>query len=139
MNNLFIFLCIILWGVGTFLNRLSVERMPSSLMQVVVAIGYVLFIPIAIKLGEYTNPGYKWSLYSVLLTLLATAISISANIFLYLSLKGNNNSGASTMLISLYPTVTMILSVIFLHEQLTYNKIIGVIMMVIGAIFLSWH
>ena len=138
-NNLLIFLCIILWGLSTFLNRLSVERMSPVLMQVIVAGVFICFIPVALKIANIGNPlTYKWSGYSVCLTILATIISITANISLYLSLKGNNHSGSSSMLIALYPVVTLVLSVIFLGEQLPFLKILGIIAMIVGTVLLSW-
>lgn len=136
--NIFIFLCIILWGTSTFLNRLSVERMSPFLMQMVAAVVFVIYVPICLKVTHIGNPlTYKWSAYSVCLTITATIISILANIFLYQSLKGSQTTGSSTMLISLYPVVTLLLSAFFLHEQFTITKIIGVMAMVAGAILLS--
>lgn len=139
MGNIFIFLCIIMWGTSTFLNRLSVERVSPILLQSIVGITYMFFIPIAFKLAGVGNPiTYKWSYYSVALTATATICSILANIMLYMSLKGSNTTGSSTMLISLYPIVTLFLSAIFLNEQFTPIKIFGITIMVLGAILLGW-
>lgn len=138
MSNLLVVLCIVLWGVSTFLNRLSVERMPPLLMQVIVGSVFFFYIPVALKLTGVNNPlHYKWSLYSVILTIIATMCSIAANILLYTSLKGNDHTGTSTMMIALYPIVTLILSVVLLHEHFTPVKIAGVIVMVAGAIMLN--
>lgn len=139
MANLLILLCIIMWGLSTFLNRLSVERVSPILLQAIVGVTYTFFIPIAFRLAGVGNPlTYKWSYYSVGLTATATACSILANIMLYMSLKGSNTTGASVMLISLYPIVTLFLSAVFLNEQFTPTKIVGIIIMVLGAILLGW-
>lgn len=128
-----------MWGISTFLNRLSVERISPILLQSIVGMAYVFFIPIALRLAGVSNPlNYKWSYYSVALTATATMLSIGANIILYMSLKGSATTGSSTMLISLYPIVTLLLSVLFLNEHFTPLKILGVIAMVLGAILLSW-
>lgn len=138
MNNIVIVLCIILWGVSTFLNRLSVERLPPLLMQVVVGFVFICYIPLALRLSGISNPlTYKWSAYSVALTVFATILSMSANILLYSSLKGSEHTGTSTMMASLYPVVTLFLSAIILNEQFTAFKIVGIIMMVVGAFFLG--
>ncbi len=127
-----------MWGTSTFLNRLSVERVSPFLLQVIVGITYTCYIPIALKLSGINNPiSYKWSMYSVILTGSATICSIIANIILYMTLKGSNTTGSSTMIISLYPIVTLFLSAIFLHEQFTPIKIIGIITMIIGAVLLN--
>jgi drug/metabolite transporter (DMT)-like permease len=137
-SNLLIFLCILLWGISAFLNRLSVERMPPLLMQVIVGSVFLFYIPVALRLTGINNPlSYKWSAYSVILTAIATLCSIAANVLLYTSLKGNTNSGASNMLVSLYPIVTLILSVFILHETFTITKIIGIMVMVVGAYLLA--
>lgn len=138
MNNILIILCILLWGISSFLNRLSVERMPPLLMQVIVGSVFFFYIPVALRLTGVNNPlNYKWSAYSVVLTVIATFCSITANILLYTSLKGSDHSGTSTMMISLYPVVTLILSVFILHENFSIMKIIGVIVMLSGAYMLG--
>lgn len=140
MNNILILLCILLWGISSFLNRLSVERMPPLLMQVIVGSVFLFYIPVALRLtGEgFHNPlHYKWSPYSIVLTVIATLCSIAANVLLYTSLKGDNQSGTSTMMISLYPVVTLILSIFILHQHFSTWKLVGVALMLLGTWFLT--
>ena len=137
-NNILILLCILLWGISSFLNRLSVERMPPLLMQVIVGSVFFFYIPVALKLTGVNNPlNYKWSPYSVALTAVATLCSIAANVLLYTSLKGSEHSGSSTMMVSLYPIVTFILSIFILHEQFSMMKIVGVFVMLVGAYLMT--
>lgn len=138
MSNILILLCILLWGISAFLNRLSVERMPPLLMQVIVGSVFLFYIPVALKLTGVNNPlNYKWSAYSVILTAIATLCSISANVLLYTSLKGNNGSGSAQMMVCLYPIVTFILSIFILHEQFSMWKILGVVVMLSGAYLMT--
>jgi drug/metabolite transporter (DMT)-like permease len=138
MGNIVLFLCIVLWGISTFLNRLSVEQLSPLLLQSIVGFTYICYIPIALKLSGHVNPLHvKWSYTSVLLTLTATCLSIGANIMLYSYLKGSNHTGTSSMFISLYPVVTLLLSAVFLHEQISIIKVAGIVVMVFGAILLS--
>lgn len=137
-NNILICLCVLLWGVSSFLNRLSVERMPPLLMQVIVGSVFFFYIPVALRLTGVNNPlNYKWSLYSVVLTVFATLCSITANILLYTSIKGSDHGGSSTMMVALYPIVTLILSVFILHESFSIMKIIGVVVMLVGAYIMT--
>lgn len=136
MDHVALLLCVVLWGVSTFLNRISVEQLPPFMMQVIVGLVFVLYMPLAFKLQGTTPFEFKWTLQSVLLTTIATVISIVANILLYMSLKGSNHTGASTMMVSMYPIVTLILSASFLNEQFTATKIAGICAMVFGAILL---
>jgi drug/metabolite transporter (DMT)-like permease len=139
-NTFLILLCVVMWGIGTFLNRLSVEHMSPFLMQVVAGLVFLLYIPYALRASGVGNPfTYSWSISSVIYTILATCISIAANICLYTTLKGNNHTGANTMLISLYPVITLLLSVMFLGEHLGWLKILGVVAMIVGSVLLSWN
>lgn len=138
MSNLTLLLCAIIWGISTFLNRISVEKMSPLFMQIIVGIGYMSFIPVAFKLAHHTSQT-KWCLQSVLLTSVATVLSIGANVLLYFALKGNKNTGSSTMIVSLYPVVTLLLSIIFLHEKITLIKLIGIFTMVIGGTLLIFN
>lgn len=138
MSNIFVLiLCVILWGIGTFLNRLSVEHMPAVLMQVICGMVYIFYIPIILKVQSINPLQYKWSFTSIVLTTLATGCSIAANILLFSYLKGSSQTGSSTMVIALYPTVTLFLSLVFLHEQLSPIKVLGITIMIAGAILLN--
>jgi drug/metabolite transporter (DMT)-like permease len=107
-------------------------------MQVIVGSVFFFYIPVALRLTGVNNPlHYKWSVYSVTLTVIATLCSIAANVLLYTSLKGNNHAGSSTMMVSLYPIVTFILSIFILHESFSIMKIIGVIVMLAGAYMMT--
>ncbi len=137
MNNLLIFLCVIIWGCSMFLNRLSVERMSPIVMQVLTGIVFICGMPFLIRLsGGWSN--IRWSPLSIFLTSTATILSISANILLYTSLRGSQTTGASAMVISLYPVVTLLLSAIFLSEQFSCLKITGIVCMIAGALMLYW-
>lgn len=139
MENYALILCVLLWGLSTFLNRLSVEHLPPLLMQVVVAVVYAFYLPIAIRMQGIGNPiYYKWSYGSVALTAAATIASIFANLLLYTHLKGSNNTGISVMFISLHPVVTLLLSYFFLNESISNIRAVGIIAMIIGAILLGW-
>lgn len=112
--------------------------MPPLLMQVIVGSVFFFYIPVALKLTGVNNPlNYKWSPYSVALTAVATLCSIAANVLLYTSLKGSEHSGSSTMMVSLYPIVTFILSIFILHEQFSMMKIVGVFVMLVGAYLMT--
>lgn len=137
-SNILILLCVLLWGISSFLNRLSVQRMPPLLMQVIVGSVFLFYIPVALRLTGINNPlNYKWSTYSIVLTATATLCSIIANILLYTSIKDSNHSGSSTMMVSLYPVVTFILSIFILHEEFSIMKVIGVVTMLIGAYMMT--
>ena len=131
--NLIIIFCAFLWGVSTFLNRIAAKTTSPFFMQIVVGLMYLMYIPIALRILGLNN--IKNNLSNIWIVVLATAISITANILLYIGLKNSSSSGIT--LVSLYPAIAVTLSAVFLHESLSLYKIIGIIAMILGVIFLS--
>lgn len=134
-NNLLLILAVFIWGFTTFVQKLAADKMSPILMQIVIGTAFVCFIPFALKMGDGLDSS-KWNLQSILITFGAAVLSLTANILMYTALRNNHHTGASVMLVSLYPTVTLMLSAIFLHETFTGLKIVGVISMIAGAIML---
>jgi drug/metabolite transporter (DMT)-like permease len=135
-SNFGLLLCVLILGTTTFMQRLSADRMAPIVMQIVVGLGFLLYMPIAIHMSGGWHQ-IKWSGASIALTLTATAMSILGNVIFYTHLRGSNNTGAMTMLLCLYPVVTLALSALFLHETFTLFKVLGVVAMIIGTICLS--
>jgi uncharacterized membrane protein len=136
MNSNWLLLCVLLWGTTTFLQRLSADRMDPIVMQIIVGLGFVLYMPLAIHLSGGWH-AIKWSSYSIVLTLIATFLSICGNIILYTCLRGSQHTGSMTMLLCLYPVITLLLSICFLHETFTILKVIGILAMIAGTVCLS--
>ena len=136
-SNLLLIICVFIWGLTTFLQKLSADRMSPVLMQVIVGVAFIVCIPIALKMeGGLSN--LKWNATSVILTFGAALLSITANVLMYTALSNNKHTGSSAMIISLYPAVTLILSAIFLHEQFSLGKVIGFLAMAGGACLLTF-
>lgn len=135
--NFLLVICIFIWGVTTFLQKLSADKMSPALMQIIIGIAFIACTPIFIRLGGGFG-NLKWNATSIAITFFASLLSITANILMYTALSNNKNTGASAMLISLYPAVTLILSAIFLGEQFSWGKVAGVLAMVSGACLLTF-
>jgi drug/metabolite transporter (DMT)-like permease len=130
-------ICVFIWGLTTFMQKLSADKMSPILMQIIIGIAFLVFIPIAIK-AEGGISGLKWNTVSIILTFVAACLSITANVLMYTALSNNKHTGSSVMMIALYPAVTLILSAIFLHEQFSLVKIVGFLAMVAGACLLNF-
>lgn len=136
-GNLVLLLCVLIWGTTTFMQKLSADKMSPMLMQLVIGVAFIAFAPIAIKMEGGIN-NLKWNTTSVILSFVASILAIIANVLMYSALSNNKHSGSSTMIIALYPVVTLLLSAIFLHEQFSIPKIIGCVTMVVGALILTF-
>lgn len=116
---------IILWGLWGFFVKLSIERIGLqsifwvSLMLLLITTGFLF-------LSQQFFP-LKMNTAGISLAVLAGASTALASILFYIFL-GKNPVGFLVAITALYPMVTIILSVIFLHEQLTTTKILGFIL-----------
>lgn len=136
-SHILLMICVFIWGLTTFMQKLSADKMSPMLMQIIIGFAFFCFIPVAIKLGGGVG-NLHWNWQSIALTFGAAFLSILANILMYTSLSNNKQTGSTAMLISLYPAVTLILSAIFLHEQFSTGKIIGFLTMIAGACLLTF-
>jgi drug/metabolite transporter (DMT)-like permease len=135
--QLLLVICALIWGLTTFMQKLSADNMSPVLMQVIIGVAFFIFVPFAIiHQGGLNN--LKWNTTSIILSFIAAFMSIGANILMYSALANNKHTGSSAMLISLYPAVTLVLSAIFLHEQFSFGKVIGILSMVAGACLLTF-
>jgi len=132
-SNLIFVLCACLWGTSTFINRIAAKNVSPFIMQIIVGIIYILYIPIAIRTIGIEN--LKINFLNASMILISTTISLVANILLYMAIRQSETS--SVMLVSLYPAVSVVLAVVFLNESLSLFKIIGIITMVVGAVILN--
>jgi drug/metabolite transporter (DMT)-like permease len=135
MSKYYIILCAFIWGTTTFLNKLSADKMSPILMQVIVALCYIAYIPFAFKFSPASELKWCWS--SAALTGIASIMAIIGNVIFYTNIRGSG-AGSSAMLLSLYPAITLILSVVFLGEKLSYLQISGIIFMIFGAFLLTF-
>jgi drug/metabolite transporter (DMT)-like permease len=119
------------------MQKLASDKMSPLLMQVVVGTTFIFLIPFFIRV-EGGLGHLKWNATSIIITFVAAIFSITANIMMYTALSNNKNTGSSMMLVSLYPVVTLLLSAIFLHEQFSTGKIIGILTMIVGAFLLTY-
>lgn len=135
--SILLWICVVIWGCTAFLQKLAADKMSPVFMQFVIAGVFACYVPIAYTFGR-NLPNFKWNAVSAALTFVAAAMSIVGNILMYSALSNNKHSGSSAMIVSLYPSVTLILSAIFLHEQFSIKQIAGVIAMIVGACLLSF-
>ena len=54
-------------------------------------------------------------------------------------LKSSDDPGTIVMLVSMSPAVTMLLTVLFLDEQLTLNKLVASALMLAGLLVFNWR
>lgn len=73
----------------------------------------------------------------LLFTVLGALLMCVGSLAYFYALKGGGMAGATTVLTSLYPALTVILSAIFLKETLTIKHGIGIALALVSFILMS--
>lgn len=121
------------WGIGSFCYKGANNNMHPIMVSTVATIIYSILIPIYFLLLKFNyNINIKGLIYCFMGTLCMCAGSMS-----YFYAIRNGAVGQITALTALYPSVTFLLSYMFMGEPITIKKMIGIILAFISAYFLS--
>lgn len=129
-----IFIATFFWGLWGFFGKLAANKIgvQASFWN---GITLALVIIIYLLLTNQLLP-IKSSSSGILFALSAGIASGLASVVFYILLE-KSPAGYLVTLTALYPLVTIILSVIFLHESLSSTRIIGFIFALIALFFLN--
>lgn len=138
MYKLYFLLAVLLLGISNFLGRIALVKINPLYYQIITGSIGLISIPVYYSIlvkGHATN---QINLHDTLLLILATVIALTASQIISQTI--HNHSGHImnvNMWVALYPAVSFILSVIFLHESFSCYKLLGLVLMVIGAIIMG--
>lgn len=121
-----IILCIILYGSATFFKRLGLAQLHPYQFLLLASIFYATIIPYWIYLINKQTNIVPFSISSAIFTLIYAAFSIVAGLILAFLLRETKTPGSLIVMTNLSSLVTLLLTFIFLKEQLNLNKIIAI-------------
>lgn len=134
LNFILIIISIICWGAGSFFYKLANDNLHPILVSSLVSALYIVLIPLGILVFKVPlNFNFSGTLFG-LLGGLATCI---ASLSFFFILRNGGEVGTATAVTSLFPAVTLILSVIFLKEPLSWYKIVGCALALVSIYLLS--
>lgn len=134
MPNIFIILSLLGWGVGNFFYKFATNALhPIMISTIVMLVDLPLLMLgfLLIKFDKTITP--MGVLYSTLVALFYTVGTLS---FAY-ALKNGGDVGKTTIVTSLYPALTVMLSMAFLGEVLTIKKGVGIALALVSFLLLS--
>jgi uncharacterized membrane protein len=132
--EVFILLSIIGWGIGSFFYKLANNVMhPIMISTIIMLVDIPLLLLgfLVMKFDKTITP--MGVLYSSLVAVFYTIGTVS---FAY-ALKSGGDVGKTTIVTSLYPALTLTLSMFFLGEVLTIKKGIGIALALVSFLLLS--
>ena len=128
--------CATLWAIAVILFRKSGETVPpASLNLFKNVLALILFVPTSLVLGVSLFPEASWSDYLLLLVSGAIGIALSDTLFF----RSLNLLGAelSAIVDCLYSPFIIGLSVLFLHDRMSFLQIFGVLLIISAVLGIS--
>ena len=136
MKLKYLLLTIFCWGATYFLQKVVVDRIKNFiLVQVSYAIMMALFSIVPLLYFQFKCEIVLDRLSFLLLIVMALTAVIGNFSFFY-SLQNNANSATYIAASNSYVILVFIYSVIFLSEQITFSKILGLLFMFFGVVLL---
>jgi transporter family protein len=122
------------WGIGSFIYKIA-NTNAHPIMVSTISMGlYIVLLPliwIFVKFDHTVNiSGIAYALLGALCMCIAT-LSFSY------ALHSGGDAGKITIMSAIYPALTLILSMIFLHETLSIKKWIGIVLALVSFVMMS--
>lgn len=129
-----IILTIVGWGLGSFFYKPANDQMHPFMVTTIATCMYVIITPITFFFVKFdktiTTTGVTCSLLGAIM------MGIGSLAYYFAIKKGG--VGEIAAVTSLYPALTLILSMLFFHEELNWRKGIGIGLAMLAAVVLSW-
>lgn len=127
-------LAILGWGIGSLFYKVANDNMHPVMVSTVVTMVYVILTPLTFLVVKFdkaiNNTGVLFSILG------GTCMAIGSMGYFFALKKGG--AGEITAVTSLYPGLTLLLSILFLHEEMTWRKGIGIMLALISFVVLGW-
>ena len=122
-----------LYGVGTFFAKIVSEKDPFLQWIIVNIVGIILCIVIIAK-----EPQRIYQLHGKILLygIISAVMVVIGSLLLYYALH-KGRASIVVPLSSIGPAITTILAVIFLKEHLSPFQIFGIVLIIVGIVFIS--
>lgn len=132
-TGLLLLITVIGWALFHNFVKLASHHLPTPAMQIVSAICWCTTIPLYVSLLNKTP--HKWSLIGIGWCV-AAFISTSVGTYAYLQVVSKNDVSKVVAIATSYPIITVLVSIVFMNEVLTWQKVVG-LLLVLSGVFVS--
>jgi len=130
MNLFLIIISILGWAFWAFTNRLASQRMDPFWLSIMGMVCNFVMVPFYLwQVKSFKIDGMWW------VALSSISVCVGALAYTFLAMRIGVSSAVSYT--ALYPLVAFFLAVVFLHENFSLYKCIGLSLMIVGTIFIS--
>lgn len=122
-----------LWGLWGVFTKLAVASSKPRHMLLFQAVGILVFAVLVLFLVRFS---VEWSARGFAFSFLAGLAAFVGFLTFFVALETGKASTVVT-LSALYPVVTIVLSIAFLHEKLTATQGAGIVLALIASVLLA--
>lgn len=134
MTNLHLICIVILgWGIGPLFYKIANDNLHPLVVSALVTTMFVLLIPPAMYVAKVD---IAFNTVGVITALIGGFLMCIGSLAYFYALKGGD-TGEVAAATSVSPAITLALAVIFLNEPLTFRKILGTTLALLGVLILS--
>lgn len=130
---LYSILTFVLWGFWGVFTKLAVASSKPRHMLLFQAVGILVFALVVLFLLRFS---VEWSPRGFFFSFLAGLAAFIGFLTFFLALERGKASTVVT-LSALYPVVTIVVSIAFLHETLTRTQAVGIVFALIASVLLA--
>ena len=122
-STVLVLICILGWGIGSFFCKTANSAMHPIM---VIAIGSILHTLMTPLLFGIFKVNYTINTTGVVYSILCGIMMGIGSIAYFYALQ-KNDAGSTTFITALYPGVTILLSFLFMGENLSWRKMGGIL------------
>ncbi len=126
-------LTVLLWGFWGVFTKLAVSASKPKHMLLFQAVGILVFAIFVLFLVRFS---VEWSPRGFVFSFLGGLAAFIGFLTFFLALETGKASTVVT-LSALYPVVTIVVSISFLHEKLTLTQGVGIVFAMVASVLLA--
>lgn len=137
MDKILLIICIIFWGISSFFDKMSLKYFSALQLKLLSAIFAIILI-FLIYLFNYNESKIIYlNKLGLLYVFFSVVFGMIGALCLLFVLKNSNNTGSIIFFVNTYPVITTILSFLFLKEELSMFKLLGILIIILGGALLN--
>lgn len=129
-----VLLAIIGWGIGSLFYKVANDAMHPVMVSTIVTVVYIVLTPITFMVVKFDR---AINSTGVIFSILGGVCMAVGSMGYFFALK-KGGAGEITTVTALYPALTLLLSIFFMNEELTWRKGIGILLALVSVFVLSF-
>ncbi len=136
MNSwqLFTVLTLLMWGIWGFASKFAANAVPPKAALLFQCVGVLVFSLVILAVERFhvtwSKPGFGWAFVAGFFAFIG--------FLTYFAALQKGPTSVVVVVTALYPLLTILLSLTFLHERLNLRQGVGIVLAIVAAVILSF-